>query len=172
MNNDLIRLKEDMILFIDSLLKGDYATLKIKLAIVGIMWLFVLAAIIVDLRSGYSKAKQRGEARNSYGLKRTVSKFTLYYSCLLLAFMIDAIIMYVLTAFSTPIPAIPYITVIGSAYLIYVEARSVMEKAEEKEKVRLTKNLSELLTFLENKDDVIKGLSETIKKAQENENNK
>jgi len=158
-----------MTLFIDSLIKGDYITLKIKFAIVGIMWLFVLVAIAVDLKSGYSKAKQRGEARNSYGLKRTVSKFTLYYSCLLLAFMIDAIIMYVLTAFNAPVPAIPYITVIGSAYLIYVEARSVMEKAEEKEKVRLTKNLSELIMLLDNKDDVIKALSETIKKAQENE---
>jgi len=158
-----------MILFIDSLLKGDYTSLKIKLAIVGIMWLFVFVSIIVDLKSGYTKAKLRGDVRNSYGLKRTVSKFTLYYSCLLLAFMIDAIIMYVLTAFSTPVPAIPYITIIGSAYLIYVEARSVMEKAEDKEKARLSKSLSELLIMLENKDDVIKAISETIKKAQKNE---
>lgn len=168
MNENLTRIKEDMLLFIDSLFKGDYVTLKIKIAIVGIMWLFVLVAIIIDLISGYSKAKQRGEARTSYGLKRTVSKFTLYYSCLLLAFMIDAILMYVISSFNFIIPAIPYITMVGSIYLIYVEARSVMEKAEDKEKVRLTKNLSELITFLENKDDVIKAISETLKKAQEN----
>jgi len=158
-----------MILFIDSLLRGDFTSLKIKLAIVGIMWLFVLISIIVDLISGYSKAKQRGEARTSYGLKRTVSKFTLYYSCLLFAFMIDSIIMYLITSFDTPIPAIPYITFLGSAYLIYVEARSVMEKAEDKEKAKLNKSLSELLIILENKDDLFKAISGTIKKIQRKE---
>jgi len=169
MNEDLIRLQEEMLLFIDSLLKGDYTTLKIKIGIVGILWMFVFIAIVIDLISGYTKAKQRGEVRTSYGLKRTVSKFTLYFSCLLLAFMVDAILMYVISSFNFIIPAIPYVSIIGSIYLIYVEARSVMEKAEDKEKVRLTKNLSELITFLENKDDVIKAISETIKKAQEND---
>ena len=159
-----------MLLFIDSLIQGDYSALKIKSVIVGIMWLFVLVAIAVDLRSGYSKAKQRGEARNSYGLRRTVSKFTLYYSCLLLAFMVDVIVMYVISSFNFIIPAIPYITIIGSAYLIYVEARSVMEKAEEKEKVRLTKNLSEFIIFLENKDDVMKAIAEFLKQQNINKN--
>jgi Holin family. len=168
-NEDLIRLKEDMLLFIESLLKGDYGSFKLKLAIVGVMWLFVFVAICVDLISGYSKAKQRGDARTSYGLKRTVSKFTLYYSCLLFAFMIDVIIMYILAAFNTPIPAIPYITLVGSAYLLYVEARSVMEKAEDKEKIRLSRNLDELLTFIENKEDVIKAISETVRKIKEKE---
>ena len=155
-----------MLLFIQSLLEGDYPSLKIKLAIVAIMWMFVFISITIDLRSGYAKAKRRGEARTSSGLKRTVSKFTLYYSGLLFAFMIDAIIMYVLTSFSAPVPVMPYITVIGSLYLIYVEARSVLEKAEDKGKARLGKNLSDLLTMLENREDVSKAMSEIIRNNQ------
>ena len=159
-----------MLLFIDSLIKGDFASLKVKLAIVGIMWLFVLISIIVDLKSGYTKAGQRGDARTSYGLKRTVSKFTLYYSCLLFAFMIDAIIMYLITSFSAPVPSIPYVTVIGSAYLIYIEARSVMEKAEQKEKARFNKSLSDLLSIIDNRDDILKAVSGIIRKSAEKEN--
>lgn len=155
-----------MFLFIDSLLKGDYSALKIKLAIVGIMWLFVLTAIIIDLISGYSKAKQNGEFRTSYGLKRTVSKFTLYYSGLFCAFMIDSIILYVISSFAIPVPSIPYITIIGSGFLIYVEFRSVMEKASEKERTRFTKSLEELIVLLEKRGDIKEALPEVIKKLK------
>lgn len=158
-----------MLLFIDSFLSGNAAALKVKLAIVAIMWLFVFIAIVIDLRSGYAKAKRRGEARTSSGLKRTVSKFTLYYSGLLFAFMIDAIIMYVITSFSAPVPVIPYITVIGSLYLIYVEGRSVIEKAEDKDKARLERNLSDLLKMLESREDIVKAVSDVLNKNREKE---
>lgn len=152
------------LLFIKSILESDYSSLKIKLVIVAIMWLFVFAAIIIDLRSGYMKAKVRGEARTSYGLKRTISKVNLYYTALFFAFMLDVIITFVITSFGAPIPPIPFVTILASLYLIYVEGRSVLEKAEDKEKIRLSKNLDDIVTLIENKDDLLTALSEVIKK--------
>jgi len=152
------------LLFIKSILEGDYSSLKIKLIIVAIMWLFVFAAIAIDLRSGYMKAKIRGEARTSYGLKRTISKVNLYYTALFFAFMLDVIITFVITSFNAPIPPIPFVTILASLYLIYVEGRSVFEKAEDKEKIRLSKNLDDIVTLIENKDDLLTALSEVIKK--------
>lgn len=156
------------LLFIKSLLEGDYSTLKIKLFIVAVMWMFVFIAIAIDLRSGYKKAKLRGEARTSYGLKRTISKVNLYYTALFFAFMLDVIIDFVITSFDNPVPPIPFVTIIASLYLIYVEGRSVFEKAEDKEKIRLSKNLDDIVTLIENKDDLLTAVSEIIKKSKEN----
>lgn len=152
------------LLFIKSILDGDYSSLKIKLIIVAIMWLFVFVAIAIDLRSGYMKAKIRGEARTSYGLKRTISKANLYCTALFFAFMFDVIITFIITSFDAPIPPIPFVTILASTYLIYVEGRSVLEKAEDKEKIRLSKNLDDIVTLIENKDDLLTALSEVIKK--------
>ena len=63
-----------MHLFIQPFFEGNYNDLRLKLAIVLIMWLFVSIAMGVDLLAGWRKAKERGEARTSYGLRRTVNK--------------------------------------------------------------------------------------------------
>lgn len=52
-----------MLLIIESLLTGDFGTLRLKLAIVSIMWLLVTIAISLDLVSGWRKAEERGEQR-------------------------------------------------------------------------------------------------------------
>ena len=54
--------------------------------------IFVMVAMIVDLVSGLIKAKQRGEIRTSYGLRRTVNKFIVYEGGVLIAIMIDVMI--------------------------------------------------------------------------------
>lgn len=151
-----------MLLFIESLLTGDFATLRLKLAIVGIMWLLVTLAIIIDLISGWHKAKERGEARTSYGLRRTVSKTVLYYALMLFAFMFDCI--------GTFFYPQPYITLIAAAFLIFIECKSILEKAHDKDKWKMNKSLEDLNIILDNKDDLLKGLSEILKnQTKENE---
>ncbi len=154
-----------MLLFVQSLLNQDYPSLRIKLAIVGIMWLMVTIAITIDLISGWHKAKERGEARTSYGLRRTVSKAVLYYALMLFAFMFDCI--------GTFFYAQPYITLIAAAFLIFIECKSILEKAHEKDKWKMNKSIEELYVMLDNKDDLLKGLSEILKnKIKEDEENR
>lgn len=142
-------------LFIQSYLNEDYHTLKMKLAIVAIMWLLVVIAIGLDLISGWRKAKERGEARTSYGLRRTVTKAVLYYALMLFAFMFDCI--------GTFFYSDPYITMIAAGFLIFIEAKSILEKAHDKDRRKLNESLGELSIMLEHRDDLIKGVAEVIK---------
>lgn len=149
---------------IESFLTEDYDALKVKLAIIGIMWLLVAIAISIDLISGWKKAKQRGEARTSYGLRRTVTKTVLYYALMLFAFMFDCIGMFFYNQ--------PCITLVAAAFLIFIEAKSIFEKAHDKDKRKLNKSLEDLSLLLEHKDDIAKGVAEILKnqlKEQENE---
>ena len=156
-----------MLLIIESLLTEDFVTLRLKLAIVSIMWHLVAIAISLDLISGWRKAKERGEQRTSYGLRRTVTKAVLYYALMLFAFMFDCIGMFFY--------AEPYITLIAAAFLIFIEAKSILEKAHEKDKKKIGRSLEELTVIFENKDDLIKGITEIVKKqlkAPEEKNEK
>lgn len=145
-----------MVLFIQSFLNGDYAALRFKLAIVLIMWLFVTIAMIFDLISGWRKAKERGEARTSYGLRRTVNKSVMYYALMLFAFMFDCI--------GTFFYPLPYITMIAAGFLIFIEGKSIFEKAHDKDKRKLNKSLEDLAVLLGHKDDLINGVAEIVKK--------
>ncbi|GAB6122261.1 phage holin family protein [Dysgonomonas termitidis] len=149
-----------MLLIIESLLTGDFVTLRLKLAIISIMWLLVAIAISLDLISGWRKARERGEQRTSYGLRRTVTKAVLYYALMLFAFMFDCIGMFFYDE--------PYITLIAAGFLIFIEAKSILEKAHEKDKKKIGKSLEELTAVFENKDDLIKGITEIVKKQLKN----
>lgn len=152
-------------LFINPLLSGDTATLRSQIAIVAIMWLLVAIAIIIDLVSGIRKAKERGEMRTSYGFKQTVNKAVLYYAFMLFGFMFDCIGM-----FFYPLPIV---TLIASAFLIFIECKSVFEKAHDKDKRKFNRSLNELVTLLDNRDDLLKGITEIVRqKAEEDAENK
>lgn len=151
---------------VESFLTEDFSTLRIKLAIVAIMWLLVAIAITLDLVSGWRKAKQRGEARTSFGLRRTVSKTVLYYSLMLFAFMFDCIGMFFYDE--------PCVTLVAAGFLIFIEAKSIFEKAHDKDRRKLHQHFEELSILLENRDDLAKGIAELLKKQielQEKENN-
>lgn len=136
-------------------LDGNYQELQTVLAIIGIMWLLVALAIVIDLVSGVRKAKERGEMRTSYGFKQTVNKTVMYYAFMLFAFMFDCIGM-----FFYPLPVV---TFIASFFLIFIECKSVFEKAHDKDKRKFNKSVQELSILLDNKDDLLKGLAELIK---------
>ena len=150
-----------MLLFIQSFLNDDDQSLMFKLAIVGFMWVIVTVAMIVDLLSGYNKAKQRGEARTSYGLRRTVQKAVLYFALMLFAFLFDCI--------GTFFYSLPFVTLVSSAFLVFIEGKSILEKAHDKDKRRINGNMNDVAIFLENKDDLAKAIAEIIKsKTKEN----
>lgn len=151
-------------LFIQTLLKHDYQDFKYKILVVAVMWGLVAIAITIDLFSGVRKAKERGELSTSYGFKQTVSKVVLYYTFMLFAFLMDCI--------GTFFYPLPFVTFIASFFLIFIEGKSVLEKAHEKDKRKFNKSLHELSILLENKEDLIKGLTEIVKQKirEDNEN--
>lgn len=148
-----------MLLIIQEFLEGKEDVLKYELAIIGIMWGLSLAAMSLDLAFGWRKAKKRGEARTSYGLRRTVTKGVQYFALLFFMFMFDCII-----GFFT---LLPVATFFGTLFILFVESKSVFEKAHDKDKRRMSKSLEELVTLLENRDDLIKGISKIVKKESQ-----
>lgn len=148
---------------VESFLTEDFSTLRIKLAIVAIMWLLVAVAITLDLVSGWRKAKQRGEARTSFGLRRTVSKTVLYYALMLFAFMFDCIGMFFYDE--------PCVTLVAAGFLIFIEAKSIFEKAHDKDRRKLHRHLEDLSLLLENREDLAKGIAELIRKQTELQTN-
>ena len=64
----------------------------ILMLIGAIVSIVVLIAMMIDLASGWQKAKQRDEAHNSYALSRTLNKFLLYEGGVIIALGIDLLL--------------------------------------------------------------------------------
>lgn len=150
-------------LFINSFLHKDYHALATKLELVLIMWIIVLVAIIIDLVSGIKKAKELGELRTSVGFRRTVSKGVQYYGLLCFAFMFD-----LLGSFFFPLP---YFTMLATFFLVFVEAKSVFEKAQDKDRRKMNDSIKDLVILLEHKDDLLNGIKKLLKDKEEEKEN-
>lgn len=87
----------------------------------------VLGAILIDLASGWRKAKRQGVARTSKALRRTISKINSYFSCLLLLSMIDVALYLVDIWERFGIPELPYFCALGTVFILIIELRSVYE---------------------------------------------
>lgn len=96
---------------------------------------FVIAAMGIDLISGIRKAKERGEARTSYGYSRTVNKFILYIGSTVIATFIDLMIHYSHLLYLMklkPIAGLPVVTCLICIFLCLIEIKSIKENANEK----------------------------------------
>ena len=142
------------------------------LMVVVIAMIIVVLAMTVDLISGLIKAKQRGEIRSSYGLKRTLNKFVLYEGGMLIAAGIDLLIhlSHLLQLFPLKaIEGVPVITLVVGIYLLIVEALSVREKADQKVRDDMRK-AKELLEKVITKEDIADILSEVIERRSKDGN--
>jgi len=106
------------------------------LALTGsVVMLGVLLAIFVDLASGWQKAKERGEARTSYALSRTIKKISSYEGVLLIALIIDAFLhfghLWELIHCDI-LQSVPAVTIVIGIFLCIVEIMSIRETADGK----------------------------------------
>lgn len=132
---------------------------------------FVLVAMGVDLVSGLIKAKQRGELRSSFGLRRTVNKFVVYQGGILIAIMIDVMIHFshlLLLFHLDHIVGFPVITCLMGVFLCFVEYLSIREKAADKTK-RLMSDGAQLALKVLDEKKIAEAVSEMLKKAMLNE---
>jgi len=109
-----------------------------QLIIVLLCYVVDIVAILVDLRAGIKKAKQRGEYRSSTGYRRTIEKATKYFNFLIFGLLFDTLqitVCYLLhNQVGSNLPNIPFITILFAVGILIIEVKSVYEKAENKTK--------------------------------------
>lgn len=134
------------------------------LSVVVMACFIVLCAMVIDLISGLAKAKQRGEIRSSWGLKRSLNKFIMYEGGMLIAAGIDVLMhashIYQLVRLEA-VYGIPIITCLLGVFLLVVEFFSVREKADEKTRTEMSR-VAELAEKMVHKDELVDALTKAI----------
>ena len=141
------------------------------------LYLLVLLAIISDLVSGVRKAKQRGEARTAYGLKRTIDKLSRYYNGLFAITIVDLMQMigvwYLDGYYEFHIPLLPLLTFVGAIFIGFIEVKSIYEKADDKVKNQ-SQQVSEMMGYIaghkDKPEDIAKAVAKYLKKEGGNKN--
>ncbi|WP_321331540.1 phage holin family protein [uncultured Bacteroides sp.] len=149
-------------------------------SIILVLWVILafyvsdLLLIVSDLWSGLRKAKQRGEIRSSYGLKKTVDKIARYFNMLFAITLIDCIqmsVVYILNNYyGYGIPMLPVLTALGSVFIGFIEVKSIYEKADDKIKIeyeQAAKLVAELAKSKTNPEELAKAIGDYMKKESE-----
>ena len=133
----------------------------------------VLTAMVWDFFSGYYKAKLRGEERNSYGLRRTVSKFILYAGSICIALGVDCI-CYVCQFWAfvrlAGLMHVPVVTSLVAVFILITEGRSIWEKADAKQRRQAAKSgrlLGNILNKEALREAVVEAMNENESKNKE-----
>jgi len=127
------------LLFIPSLLSGDYRTFFIKLSIVIGLWMIVILASSVDLKTGIDASKRLGKFKTtSKGLRQTLKKLFEYFAFLTIALLFDFVVSY-LTTLSDIISIfglfrVPVFTIGSIIIILIIEGISVKENIEKGKK--------------------------------------
>lgn len=143
-----------------------------ELLIIAVFEVFVvLFAMGWDFASGYYKARLRGEDRNSYGLRRTVSKFILYAGSMGIACGIDSICFvckFWVFIHLPPLTLIPVVSSIIAVFILVTEVRSIWEKADAKQRRQAGKT-AELLGKVINKDTLVEAFTQALVNSKNKE---
>lgn len=129
------------------------------------IYILVLLMIFADLWSGVRKAKRIGEARTSYGYRRTISKMAQYYNILIACTIVDSMYgllsWYLEIYYQTSLWLFPFITFFMAIVLCLIEIKSIREKAEDKVRLdRAGQVVQQVFINRENLEEVAKTISE------------
>lgn len=114
------------------------------ITILAVLWILLLLAptvfILLDLKSGITKAKMRGERITSDKTKRTVAKFTRYYAFVLVFAVLDLLQMgtcwYFNNFYDASIPIFCVLTCFPVIFIAVIEVKSIEEPYDVKEAAR------------------------------------
>lgn len=128
-----------------------------QLIIVAVLYVVVILAIFFDLMAGIRKAKQRGEFRSSFGLRKTIDKVGKYFNMLLAVTATDVIqILAVLQLNSqtdTSLPVMPILTFLGAAFACFIEIKSIYEKNSDKDRAKVQEAAKLMHELIHHKDN-------------------
>ncbi|GHT01567.1 hypothetical protein AGMMS49525_02660 [Bacteroidia bacterium] len=133
------------LLFIPSIMNGDWTHFDNLVIVLVVLYSCVLAATLIDLFFGVRRAKKLGLVRTSYGYRRTITKLTGYFGLMMLLSIADVVASIVFK--------MPYFTVIGAIGIIFVEAKSVFENIKETD-TYIDEVPKALLQMFKNKGDI------------------
>lgn len=148
-------------------MKEILAGTDILMLIGAVVSIVVLVAMMIDLASGWQKAKQRDEAHNSYALSRTLNKFLLYEGGVIIALGIDLLLhlahFWSLLGIDL-LASVPVVAILIGIYLCVVEWLSLREKADEKQRKHFAQVDSAAVKLL-SKDELVEALAQAIVNA-------
>lgn len=148
-------------------MKEILAGTDVLMLIGAIVSIVVLMAMMIDLASGWQKAKQRDEAHNSYALSRTLNKFLLYEGGVIIALGIDLLLhlahFWSLLGIDL-LASVPVVAILIGIYLCVVEWLSLCEKADEKQRKHFAQVESAAVKLL-SKDELVEALAQAIVNA-------
>jgi len=153
------------LLFIQSFINKDFDKIYIKLDILLALWIIVGVAVVIDLFFGVKKARRLKIIRSSIGFRKTVKKANQYGAFLTFAFLFDIIL--------SVWYYIPFATVLTSAYLLFIEARSVWESMEKNDRDIYKERAKDFIDIFQNlkEEDKSKLLDMIKDKLEESSNN-
>lgn len=162
------------LLFIPSLLSGDYRTFFIKLIIILALWIVAFVATAVDLKTGIEASKRLGNFKTtSSGLRQTLRKNGQYFALLIVAFLFDFVFSY-LTSLTDILSffglfKIPIFTIGSVVIVLVIEFISVKENLEKGRKEIISPELlNKALDIIgELGDEKIKAISEILKNKED-----
>lgn len=129
-----------------------------KSKLVMLLWAFVIIAVFIDLMSGLYKAKSLSYLITSDGLKRSVPKLLLYLTLMTFGAMID------ITIYGSEIISTPLLSILFCLFVLVIEGKSVLERADEKERKRMANGAKDVTAILSSREDFIKAIHEYINK--------
>ena len=152
-------------------LEGDYKTLITTLFVVCFTWIVVIVAMLIDLYFGVKKAKELGEATSSEGFRRTINKATYYFALMGFAFLFDIFDVVTPYFFPHPLGSVPFVSIFVALGLVFTEAKSVREKAEDKARRRTDESFKKILELMQNREDVMREIADQLKKERQKQEN-
>lgn len=114
-----------------------------------IVMMTVFVAICIDFVSGWRKAKLRGDEHTSYAASRTLTKILIYEGIVLIGICIDTMTHFAWAQFMDSAYYAPLAAICFGIILCIVEAWSVREKAEKKQRKRMDDAAAALASVLD-----------------------
>jgi len=114
-----------------------------------IVMITVAIAIAIDFASGWRKAKLRGDERNSYAASRSFTKILIYEGIVLIGVCMDTMIHFAWAMFMDSAYYVPLASIMFGCILCIVEAWSVKEKADKKQRKRMDEAAAVLASVLD-----------------------
>lgn len=130
-----------------------------------IVMLTVIVAIGIDFISGWRKAKLRGDDRTSYAASRSFTKILIYEGLVLIGICMDTMIHFAWAMFMESAYYVPLAAIFFGIVLCIVEAWSVKEKADQKQRKRMDDAAAVIASMLD-KDTVMKMLETRLKESE------
>lgn len=155
-------------IFFNFFTKQIQTHLFIKLCIIIFCWTGLALALLIDYRSAINAAKKNEIPITSDKMKNSVIKINKYYTVLLFAMIFDSLISLIWLYLNYAALEVPFVTIIASATLIYIEYKSVMENKGGALDKQIRKESKELFDIIKENKELLEEVSK-LKREKDDE---